>query len=319
VIAVLVFAALAAAGLWALHLNAQSYVRRAEARWPMLGQAHNIEGAAIHVAARGPPNAPGILLIHGASANLRELWTPLAEPLSADHHVIAFDRPGYGHSARPKGADALALQARIAAGVLALRGPAPALIIAHSLGAAVALRLAMDFPEAVRALVLLAPASHPYPGENVWWARLAATPLLGPAFAHFIIPAIGPLRVRAGIANTFAPANPPKNYFDDAGVGLTMRPGAFRASARDVIASKAEFAAQAPGYADIMAPAIIISGEKDRVVSPRIHARALAYDMPAAELITAPGAGHMPHRIRPDLVLAAVRRAESMAAADAGV
>jgi pimeloyl-ACP methyl ester carboxylesterase len=319
VIAALVFAALAAAGLWALHLNTRTYVERAEAHWPPLGEFHDIEGAAIHVATRGPPDAPRILLSHGASANLRELWTPLADPLSADHRVIAFDRPGYGHSARLKHAEALALQARIAAGVLDLHGQAPALVIAHSLGAAVALRLAMDFPDRVRALILLAPASHPYPGKNVWWARLAAAPLIGAAFAHFFIPLLGPLRVGAGIANTFAPAAPPKGYFDDAGVGLSMRPAAFRASARDVVASKPEFIAQAPGYVDIMAPAIIISGEKDRVVSPRIHARALAYEMPAAELVTAPGAGHMPHRIRPDLVLAAVRRAESMAEADAGV
>ena len=49
-----------------------------------------------------------MLLIHGASSNLREFWHPLADSLSVDHRVIAYDRPGLGYSARaaPRRADA---------------------------------------------------------------------------------------------------------------------------------------------------------------------------------------------------------------------
>ena len=272
-------------------------------------------GARLHVREQGPSDAPRILLIHGANSNLLELWGPLAA-LAGDHRVIAFDRPGMGFSTRPKRhAATLALQARMAARVLEATGSGPALIVAHSLGSAVSLRLALDFPHLVEGLVLIAPASHPYPGDNAWWAKLAATPLLGAAFCGLLVPWLGPLMSAGGIAHNFWPNTAPAGYYDDAGVGLIFRPKAFAASARDVVATKAEFAAQAPLYADLFAPVIIVTADKDRIVNPKLHARALAVELPAAELVTAPGAGHMPHRLRTDLVLAAIRRVNAMAAA----
>jgi pimeloyl-ACP methyl ester carboxylesterase len=313
-----VLAALAAAALLlaTLFRHGKAYSRRVEARWPAEGRFIDSHGARVHVREVGPQQAQRVLLIHGASANLRELWSPAGLPLAEDYRVIAFDRPGYGHSTRPRrGAEQLALQAAIAADVLRASGDGPAIVIAHSLGAAVALRLAHDAPDLVAGLVLIAPASHPYPGSNAWWARVAKTPVLGDIFCGAIIPWLGPRAGRAGIANNFAPSAVPQNYFDDSGVGLIFRADAFKASACDVCASRAEFAAQAPLYPEIFAPVIIIAADVDNVVSTTRHARGLARDLPAAELVTAPDAGHMPHRLRPDLVLAAVRRIGAMASA----
>src|SRR5262249_40078747 len=134
---------------------------------------------------------------------------------------------------------------------------------------------------------------------------------------HTIVPFVAPFARAGGVANTFAPAQAPEGYIDDAGVPLAFRPQAFIASARDVCATKSEFALQAPRYGEIYAPTVIVSADKDRVVSPKRHASALSVELAAAELVTAPGAGHMPHRIRPDLLIEGVRRVESMAAAHA--
>jgi pimeloyl-ACP methyl ester carboxylesterase len=309
----IVLAAALAAVLWGAHAYARAYARRVEALWPAEGRFIDAHGARLHVREAGPEHAPRVLLIHGASANLRELWGPLAPDLVRDHRVIAYDRPGYGYSTRPgRDAHLLASQARIAASVLDATGKGPALIVAHSLGCAVALRLALEHPELVTGLILVAPASHPYPGENAWWARLASTPVLGDAFCTFVIPWMGPIAGRGGVTNNFAPGEPPHGYYQDAGVGLFFRPSTFAANARDVCATRAEFAAQAPRYANLLTPAIIISAEKDRIVSPKRHARALAAELAASELVTAPSAGHMPHRLRPDLVLSAVRRLGAM-------
>ncbi len=254
-------------------------------------------------------------LVHGASSNLLELWGPLAPALVDTHRVIAFDRPGMGFSTRPKRrGETLALQARCAARVLEASGQGPALIVAHSLGSAVSLRLALDFPHLVTGLVLVAPASHPYPYDNAWWAKLAANPLFGPAFCGLLVPWIGPLMSASGIGHNFWPNSAPADYYQDAGVGLIFRPNAFAASAKDVVATKAEFAAQAPNYPELFAPIVVITADKDRIVNPKLHARALAAELPAAELVTAPSAGHMPHRMRTDLVLAAIRRVNAMAA-----
>lgn len=313
----LIAAAIAAAAFIAAALAySDSYTKRVEQIWPAQGRFIDSQGARLHVLEAGPDNAPRILLVHGASANFRELWHPLADTLAQDHRVIAFDRPGYGHSSRPRRAHLLATQARMAADVLRASGEGPALIVAHSLGASVALRLALDAPSLVRGLVLVAPASHPYPGKNAWWARISSAPILGDLFCTLLIPWLGPSVGRAGIANNFYPSKVPANYYADAGVGLIFRPRAFRASARDVCGTRTEFAAQAPRYPDIFTPTIVVTGDVDKVVSPKLHARGLARDLPAVELVTAPDAGHMPHRLRTDLVLSAVARVRAMASAE---
>ncbi len=305
---------LAAASVLALTLlwlaaHARGYTRKAEAQWPAEGRFVDAGDARLHVREAGPVGAPRMLLIHGASSNLRELWAPLADEFSPLHRVIAYDRPGMGHSTRPRrNAETLAVQARMAARVLEATGEGPAIVVGHSLGAAVSLRLAIDHPHLVSGLVLVAPASHPYPGQPAWWARLSSTPVLGDLFCGLIVPWLAPMMAGASIANNFWPAPVPVRYFEDAGVGLIFRPRAFRSSAQDVVATRREFAAQAVRYGDLLTPAIVITAEKDKIVSPKRHARALAADLPAAELVIAPDTGHMPHRLRTDLVVAAVHR-----------
>lgn len=307
-------AAVLAAAIAALALNARWYVRWANDKWPPLGRFIDADGARLHVGEAGPAGAPPLLLIHGASSNLLELWGPLADEFSTLHRVIAYDRPGMGHSSRAKSdAHTMASQARCAARVLEQGAGEPAIVVAHSLGAAVALRLALDYPRLVRGLVLIAPACNPYPGKNAWWARLSAAPVLGDLFCGLIVPWLAPLMAHGSVANNFWPAATPVNYADEAGLGLIFRPRAFQASAQDVCATNAEFGAQAPRYADLFTPAVILTAEKDRIVSPKRHARALAAALPAAELVIAPDTGHMPHRLRTDLVVAAIRRVNEMA------
>src|SRR5262245_53084439 len=313
----LLAAALAAAA-YALYIHAKAYTRRADASFPPQGRFIDCEGSRLHVREAGPEGAPALLLIHGASSNLLELWGPLAAEFSPLHRVIAYDRPGMGQSTHARrDAHTLASQAKCAARVLEESHAGPALVVAHSLGAAVALRLALDRPQLVRGLVLIAPACNPFPGRPAWWARLSATPILGDIFCSLIIPWLGPIMSRASVANNFWPAPTPVNYAEAAGLPLIFRPAAFRASAFDVCASKHEFAAQAPRYGELFTPAVIITAETDRIVSPKRHARALAAELPAAELVIAPDTGHMPHRLRTDLVVAAIRRVNEMTAAPA--
>lgn len=310
-------AAIVLAGL-ALAANANAYVRRTEAHFPPTGRIIEADGVRLHMREAGPQGAPRMLLIHGASSNLLELWGPLADEFSPLHHVIAYDRPGMGYSTRAKrDAHTLASQAKCAARALEQSGQGPALIVGHSLGAGVALRLALDHPHLVSGLVLIAPACCPYPGKPAWWARLSATPILGDLFCNLLIPWLGPPMSPTSVANNFWPAPVPVNYLEEAGVPMIFRPRAFQASALDVCATNVEFGAQQPRYAELFTATVIITAEKDRIVSPKRHARALAAMLPAAELVIAPDTGHMPHRLRTDLVIAAIRRVNEMTSASA--
>ena len=295
-----------------LERHGRAYAARVEARFPRSGASSSSEHGRLHVVEAGDAANPRLFLIHGAMSNLRDLWDAFSD-FQSNHHVTAYDRPGLGYSARPKGAAKLALQARLAIRALEdTGGGAPAIVIAHSLGAATALRVALDRPDLVRGLILLSPASHPYPGNNAWWAHLAATPLIGRLFCATLVPLVGPLMEANGLTGVFRPEKPPHDYAERIGLALAFRPKAFRANALDVTATKKEFAAQAPLYVDIYSPTIIIAADHDTIASTELHARALAREMQAAELVIAPGAGHAPHASRPDLVGAALARLEAM-------
>ncbi len=102
------------------------------------------------------PGKPAILLIHGF-ANSLQSFRRLAPLLASHYHVIAYDMPGYGLSAKPAPFDyGNASQARIAARLIKVLGLRDVVVAGHSLGGAVALRAALLAPEA-RGLVVMNP------------------------------------------------------------------------------------------------------------------------------------------------------------------
>src|SRR5262245_20017215 len=103
-----------------LALNARTYTQRTNESFPPTGRFIDADGVRLHVREAGEgAGGPRILLIHGASSNLLELWGPLAEEFSSLHRVIAYDRPGMGHSSRAKrNAHTMESQAQAAARVL---------------------------------------------------------------------------------------------------------------------------------------------------------------------------------------------------------
>jgi pimeloyl-ACP methyl ester carboxylesterase len=61
-----------------------------------------------------------------------------------------------------------------------------------------------------------------------------------------------------------------------------------------------------PRYGDLRTPTIIITGDRDALVSPEINARALAAVLPSAKLVLLKDIGHMPHHAAPEVVAAAI-------------
>lgn len=319
--AIPLFGLIIGAVVTALFVYSIAYTAWANMTWPPLGRFVSADGTRIHVidsAAENPADTrPTLLMIHGASGNARDMWESLGPGLRDHFRVLAMDRPGMGHSGRPPHAEQLAVQARIAAAVIEDAGTGPVYVVAQSLGSATALRLALDRPDLVRGLVLIAPAANPYPGRNAWYAELASTPVVGPVFTWLFVPVLGPLMSGSGTQAVFKPADPPEGYAQTIGLPLLFRPSQFMANASDVVATKSEFTAQSPRYADITVPTIILTGDTDSVVSPRLHAQALAATIPAAELVTLPGAGHAPHWSRTQACISAIDRIAAMAPAHA--
>lgn len=275
--------------------NSALYAARVNQAHPASGQLLEINGANVHVLTQGE-RGPAVLMIHGASANAREFTWSLAPRLADSHRVFMVDRPGHGHSERLAEAETLRVQAGQAAGVLKSLGAGEkAVIVGHSFGGAVALRLALDHPELVEGLVLLAPVSHDWGGGGeAWYNKYAGDPLIGPLFTQ-LVPLIGPGQVRGGVTNVFSPQPAPEGYFEKSGIGLLFRPDNFAANAEDVNALQDELAAQQKRYDEIKVPIVVFSGAKDTVISPPLHVGKLKHQVENLELVKLPEGGHMPH------------------------
>jgi pimeloyl-ACP methyl ester carboxylesterase len=100
---------------------------------------------------------PAIALVHGF-AGAASNFAVLAPLLAAHHRVVIPDLPGHGGSSRLAAAPTLAGFADRVAAVLDHEQASPTVVVGHSLGGVVALRLAVRRPDLVGAVVLAAAA-----------------------------------------------------------------------------------------------------------------------------------------------------------------
>ena len=284
------------------------YTNRVEAKYPPRGQFLTVNGVGIHVVVQGDGGQP-VLMIHGASANSREFTASFAPELDGDYTVLMADRPGHGYSDRPEDSERLEVQAALMAEVLEAYAPGrKAIVVGHSFGGAVALRLALDRPDLVEALVLLAPVSHDWGGGGVaWYNQWGAPPVIGPLFSQ-LVPIVGPSAAEGGIESTFAPEPVPEGYYERAGTPLLFRPDVFRANARDLTALQDELVSQSERYGELSMPVVVFSGEDDTVIKPELHVGELRKQVVGIRVIALDGVGHMPHHSMGDQVVAEIAR-----------
>src|SRR4051812_24460543 len=170
------------AALAVLALVTQAGVFLAQRAHPAQGRMVEVAGGTLNILDIGPRDAAGppIVMIHGASSNLEAMRQPLGERLAAKHRVILIDRPGHGWSTRERLKDSTpAIQGRMIADALKKLGIAPALLVVHSWSGALGALLALDYPERVAGLVMLAPVAYPWRGGVAWYNRLITTPVIG--------------------------------------------------------------------------------------------------------------------------------------------
>ena len=280
---------------------------------PPLGTFVEIDGTRlhyVHTKAAGNFDLPPIVFIHGASANLKDQLVPMLPLLENRAELLFWDRPGHGWSSRgPQAAQTPFDQAKLLAGLMDRLGIESAVVVSHSFGGAVATAFALSYPEHVSGLVFLSPATHPWPGgATSWYYDWASFPVLGRLFVETLAAPGGVLRVAAATECVFAPNPVPAGYLENASIRLVLRPAAFRANARDVSGLYDYASKAAPRYAEIKAPTVIVSGDRDTVVAEEIHSAGLARDISASQLIWIHNLGHKPEWIASDLVVAAIEK-----------
>jgi pimeloyl-ACP methyl ester carboxylesterase len=297
---------LVVAALALLALITQGGVIALQRVYPAQGQMVEVAGAKLNVVDIGPRDAAGppVVMIHGASSNLEVMRQPLGELLARNHRVILIDRPGHGWSTRARLDDSTpAIQAKMIDQALEKLGVGPAIIVVHSWAGALGARMALDCPARVGGLVMLAPVAHPWRGGVGWYNKLVTTPVIGPLLAYTITLPLGYFIAEPGARGVFLPQLMPDGFVSYTATPLLLRPREFLANAWDLVTLKAAVIEQAPRYADIKAPVVVISGDVDKTVSTNIHSRPFANAVPSAKLIVLPNVGHMVQNAAPELVI----------------
>ena len=298
------------AALAILVLITQLGVFLLERSYPARGKMIEVAGGALHVVDIGPRDAAGppIVLIHGASSNLESMRQPLGLRLAENHRVILIDRPGHGWSTRARTEDSTPeIQGRMIEEALEKLGVVNAVFVVHSWAGALGARMALDYPQRVAGLVMLAPVAYPWPGGVGRYNKIISTPLIGPLLAYTITLPLGYFLAEAGARGVFLPQTIPDGFIKDSATLLLLRPREFIANAHDLVTLKEAVREQAPRYAGITAPVVVISGDgADKTVSTSIHSRPFAAAVPNAKLIVLPGVGHMVQQAAPELVVAEI-------------
>ncbi len=299
-------AALAAAALY----NAYR-ARRAERRHPPAGRFVTVDGARLHYLDRGPVAAGGrtpVVLIHGNVVIAEDfVWSGVFDRIAERRRVVAFDRPGYGYSDRPRGAhwtaDGQADLLRRAWERLGIERP---VVVGHSWGALVALSLALNHPDAVGGLVLLSGYYRPTARIDSALALPSAVPVVGDVLRHTISPLLGRALLRPIIRTMFAPNPAPERFTRQFPKGFPVRPRQIRAQAQDGATMIPTAAGMQARYAELRMPLVVMAGTRDEAVDCDSHSRWLHEQVPHSELRLVEGAGHMVHYDAPERAAEAV-------------
>jgi pimeloyl-ACP methyl ester carboxylesterase len=254
-----------------------------------------LQGLSIHYKPFGQ-GTPNLVLLHGFLANTFT-WHKVIQPLAEGARVVAFDRPGFGLSARPlewEGADPYApeTQADLVISLMDHLGMGKAILVGHSAGGTMAALTALRYPERIEALVLVAPAIYTDGGAPGWAKPLLGSPQmrrLGPLLLRSFFesqvqsnrliqrawhdPSLVTPEILAGYLTTFQVQDWDRSLW------------AFTLSSQDL---------ELENRLDVLTlPVLVITGEDDRVV-PTGESIRLTEELPDARLVVIPDCGHVP-------------------------
>ncbi len=259
------------------------------------GRFVEVDGVRVHVIVRGKGRP--VVLIHGNGTMAEDfVICGLVEQLAKTYRVVAIDRPGFGHTERPRHwVWTAAAQARLIGHVLAALNVERPVVVGHSWGTLVALALAIHEGLDLRGLVLL--SGYYYPGRRADVALISAlaVPGLGDAARALTPGAVGRALAPQVFRHVFKPQAVPARFTARFPVALSLSATQARASAEDTASMNAAAALSQPHYAALRLPVAILSGDADAVVDPAEQSCRLHAEVAGSTLTLLPGQGHMIH------------------------
>jgi pimeloyl-ACP methyl ester carboxylesterase len=278
--------------------------RKAQRDNPPQGRFIEVNGVRLHYVERG--NGRPLVLFHGNGSMIQDFESSgLIDLAAANYRVIVFDRPGFGHSLRPRNAVwTPETQADLFKEALGRLGVQRAIVLGHSWGASLAVALAIRHPSLVEALVLASGYYFPTARTDAAASLAPAIPGLGDVISYTISPIFGRLMWPVMLRKLFGPRAVPEK-FADFPKAMAVRPAQMRASAAEAALMVPAAFIAAKTYNELRMPTIIIGGEDDRLIDIEKQSVRLHEEIKQSKLHRIAGVGHMVHQsATPDLMAA---------------
>lgn len=229
----------------------------------------------IYFESHGDPGAPAVALAHGRGGNAAAWFQQVPALVAAGYRVIAFDHRCFGRSVCPPEHFDRAEFAGDLAAVLDAAGVELAAVVCQSMGGWTGLRLAVEHPQRVSALVLSnTPAGISTPAAD------AAVAQSRKVFAERGIAA-------SALAADFAQREPALAY-------LYAQLGGLNLQVDDTLQSRSPAATTAQELAALMLPVLLVTSDQDAIFPPAAI-REVAAMIRGAEFHQLPTAGHSPY------------------------
>lgn len=135
---------------------------------------YKVDGRTIHYTRSGAEGESLVLLVHGSPGSSDAMLDYLADTsLTRRALLVAVDRPGYGYSDFGETERYLEKQSQQMRPLLEKYRVAgkKAILVGHSYGGPLIARMAIDFPDLVDGLVIVAGSIDPTLEPDYWWSR----------------------------------------------------------------------------------------------------------------------------------------------------
>jgi pimeloyl-ACP methyl ester carboxylesterase len=279
--------------------------KKAERANPPAGQFVEANGLRLHYVERGEGDT--VVLLHGNGSMIQDFETSgLVDLVAKDHRVIVFDRPGFGHSDRPRNVvwtpDA---QAEVITDALAKLGVSNAVVLGHSWGASVAVAMALKHPDLVRGLVLASGYYYPTLKPEVAALAVPSLPLIGDILSYTLSPLMSRAMWPVMLSKIFGPRPVPAK-FEGFPKEMALRPSQIRASAAETGLMIPDAFAQRERYADLKMPVAIVAGGEDKLIDIDTQSARLHGDISQSSFHRIAGHGHMIQQTATEQVMAAI-------------
>ena len=258
-------------------------------------------GARLHYVERGAGDA--VALLHGNGSMIQDFESSgLIDQIAENNRVIVFDRPGFGHSTRPRSVlwtpDAQAELLRVALAQLAVSS---AIVLGHSWGASVTVAMGLKYPGLVRGLVLASGYYYPTARVDAIAMGAPAWPVVGDILSHTVSPLMSRAIWSLMLRKIFGPRAVPKK-FDAFPKEMAVRPSQIRASAAESALMIPDAFMLRDQYADLKMPVVIIAGEDDKLIDVDSQSARLHSDISQSRFHKLAGNGHMIQQTATDQV-----------------